>query len=61
MWNPEWLFAIPLVVGFFYTLHRAIAYEEEMSGLIRPAEFTLVEKDGLLYVQPNVEQEERQG
>ena len=55
----ELIFVIPFIVGVAWVIHRAIKYEEEMSGIIDQTrrEFDVIEKDGFPYVVPNVDKQ----
>lgn len=60
--NPEIIFVIPFVAGIAWVLREAVLYNLHMIAMIAMIghnDFTLVKRDGLLYVVPNVQQEER--
>ena len=55
----EIIFAIPFIVGIVWVIREATSYDKEMKQRINHPnwKFTVIEKDDLPYVVPNVKGE----
>jgi hypothetical protein len=54
--KPEIIFSIPFVVGIVWVIRECILYNIEMKRWLRHVDhkYTIIEKDGLQYIVPNV-------